>query len=147
MADTSLGLAENVLELVVAMAASEVQSIPATRWAQLGMPIMTCASVAVGVVATREIALYDRNIQCGAMLQADLQIGIVRECAIEHDQSGHTDPVRVRAISRELDKDGQILSMVSGAMPGKTTGASITYSVEGGLAMAVMIVTSEVSVW
>lgn len=147
MSATPLELARDVLELIGTTAAAEGVLIPATKWAQLGTPVMTCDSVAVGVLATREVALYDGKIQCGALLQSDVTCGIVRECSIEHDQTGHTVPSKAEAIAAQMDKDSEILSTVASLMGGKTTGASIQYNVEGGIALVSMIVTSEVVVW
>ena len=144
---TPLGLAGTVLQLVQSAAMDLGNALPETQWTQLGTPIMTCASVAVGVLNTREVALYDGKIQCGAQLHADVTVGIVRECSIEHDVTGHTDPARVGPIALQMDKDSETLSLAASGMPGQTTGASIQYSVEGGLAVVSMLVTSEVVVW
>lgn len=144
---TPLGLANTVMQLVQSAAMDQDNELPSTQWTQLGVPVMTCASVAVGILSTREIALYDGNIQCGSRLQADVTVGIVRECSAEHDQTGHTDPAKVAPIALQMDADSETLSLAASGMPGQTAGASFTYSVEGGLAIVSMLVSSEVVVW
>jgi len=147
MSTTPLELAKDVLELINGTAAAGGVDMPTTQWAQLGTPVMTCDSVAVGILATREVALYDGKIQCGALLQSDVTCGIVRECSIEHDNTGHTVPEKVEEIASQMEMDSVVLSTVAELMAGKTQGANISYSVEGGLALVNMVVTSEVVVW
>jgi len=147
MSVTPLELAKDVLELIGGTAAAGGVDLPVTQWAQLGTPVMTCDSVAVGILATREVALYDGRIQCGALLQSDVTCGIVRECSIEHDNTGHTVPEKVEDIASQMELDSGVLSTVADLMAGKTQGASLQYSVEGGLAVVSMVVTSEVVVW
>lgn len=144
---TPLGLARTVMQLVNSAAIDLGDELPEQQWVQLGVPVMTCSSVAVGIMASREVALYDGKIQCGSRLQADVTVGIVRECSIEHDQTGHTVPALAEAIALTMDSDSEVLSLAASGMPGQTSGASFTYSVEGGLAVVSMLVSSEVVIW
>lgn len=144
---TPLGLGQTVMQLVLSAAIDLNVSLPTERWTQLGVPVMTCSSVAVGIMSTREVALYDGNIQCGSRLQADVTVGIVRECSIEHDVSGHTIPALAEANAVLMSGDAEVLALAASLMPGKTSGQSTQFVVEGGLALVTMLVSSEVVVW
>ena len=120
---------------------------PATRWAQLGAPVVTCESMAVGVSSAREEKLFPLGKDCQILEVIDIVAVIARECVIESDNDGNTDPAKVEANSVKLDADVMALKAWVESLPRPADAiTNHTFQIEGGLGL-VITATSVYAGW
>ena len=140
---SALTFAEGILKEFVA----RYPAAPTPQWAQLGPPIMTCTSTAVGAIASSEEPLLSTgrvglaspggNARCGVIPNHTIMIVLAHECGVTFDQDGHTVPSKAVSVSRILDADGEALAayLLDLAQAGHVLGLpQTTYLNEGGLA-------------
>lgn len=109
---------------------------PSVSWAQLGIPVMTCESLALGVVTSRVEQLFPGGgMTCQEYEVLDLVVGIARDCSFEGDDDGNTDPAQVALVSEQQDADLTALKAWVESLPKPAdTLTNHTFSSEGGLA-------------
>ena len=80
---------------------------PTIRWSQLGSPMVTCESMAVGTSTVRdELVVTNANGKsCIAYELLDVVGLIARECSFEANDDGTTDVARVNENSEQMDTD------------------------------------------
>jgi hypothetical protein len=136
---TALTVANDVLKVL----AVQYPGAPEPQWAQLGSPILTCASTSVGVISSSELPLFPDNAKCGSIDNHTLMLVIARECGVTFDNEGQTVPAKVEAVSRMMEADAEALDGVLDTFTSgeRVIGApSISYLNEGGLAVTSMTV-------
>lgn len=121
---------------------------PSVSWCQLGSPVTTCESWAVGATGVRQdpLNLLGGN-ECQLLDIIDLIAFVARECNFEADENGFTDPAQVMAASEQQDGDTTALLAWAESLarpPGTTS--TIAYNSEGGLAIT-SLTTSAYSGW
>jgi hypothetical protein len=136
---TALAVADEVLKVLGVV----YPATPEPQWAQLGAPILTCQSTAVGVISSSELPLFPDNAKCGSIDNHTLMLVIARECGITFDQEGRTVPAKIEAVSRTMETDAEALDNVLDTLNGdeRIIGVpSISYLNEGGLAVTSMTI-------
>ena len=121
---------------------------PSINWCQLGSPLLTCESWAVGSTGIRTEAMFPfGGNECQMMTVIDLIAGVARECNFEADENGFTEPSQVMAASEQQDADVTALLAWSEALPRPPLSTvSAQFSSEGGLAITTLT-TSAYSGW
>jgi hypothetical protein len=136
---SALAVADEVLKVLVA----QYPATPEPQWAQLGGPILTCTSTAVGAISSSELPLFPDNAKCGSIDNHTLMLVIARECGITFDQEGRTVPSKIEAVSRTMETDAEAFDGVLDTLTGaeRVIGVpSISYLNEGGLAITSMTI-------
>jgi hypothetical protein len=121
---------------------------PAVHWCQLGSPVVTCESYAVGTSGVREEPLFPATgKECQMTTIIDLVAAIARECSFEGNEDGTTNPDQVEAVSAEQDADlAALLAWAEGLPRPPLSVSTVQFISEGGLAIT-MLTTSAYAGW
>lgn len=147
-ATTPLGVADELLADLVA----SMTDPPALQWAQLGMPVVTCEALALGVTNSNARELFPGSGQrCGVIQTVTVTVVLGRECVIEYADDGTTDPTRARSAWEQMDQDSEELwewaiglDPIPDGLAATTVGIATAWSAEGGLGYIVMTFTTTV---
>ena len=111
------------------------KGLPARRWCQYGIPVVTCEELAMGVLNLREEDVVPGAPQCGTLQLADLMVVVGRECGDESTNEGSTDIPAAEQNAVYMDADTTVLrDWLDQIEVSPTSPVSFGYAVEGGIA-------------
>ena len=114
---------------------------PDMAWSQMGSPVVTCESLAVGVTGLSDRELVPGVQSCGFVTVVSLIIVLGRMCVVENSSTGETEPEPARPGWEAMDEDGTALRTWSTNFPpidGGLTDTNVTWLVEGGLGYSIL---------
>ncbi len=149
---TPFSKGKELLADVVSYAETAHVVLPKTQYAQIGNNTIACAGVYVTALGTDRQTLenstavnFGSELQlqvCGVVQLATYNIVIARDCANIANQDGTDDPVRVAALSDELDLDGELLwNFAEQYEAWNTKTYSMRWEIEGNLAYTSLSMT------
>jgi hypothetical protein len=139
---------EDVCALKDLLAGFLLADPPPLNWCQLGSPVTTCESWAVGTTSVHQdpLNLLGGN-ECQMLTTLDLIAIVARECNFEADENGFTDPAQVVAASVQQDADTTaLLAWAESLARPAATSSVVSYNSEGGLAITTLT-TSAYAGW
>ena len=143
---TPIGKARELLAQIETAAVAARITLPKTRYAQLGEPVVTCAALIV-TLARLDPAGPEYNVQSGCLTS---QIGtftltIARDCAVTYDEEGIDDPALVDEVSQIMSDDGDFLwNFAAGLSLYLQKDWAMSWSLPGGLAISTLSLTAGV---
>lgn len=126
--------AQDVLNTVV----EQLISAPTVQFAQLGPPVVDCASVISAATGLDESPLP--GCACGSIT---IITTVARDCAFVSNDDGSNNPAAIAAVSAQIDGDSIALRRV-GEMYVESEW-SIGWSLDGGLAITSLSITMPLS--
>lgn len=136
--------ADKILESLICLAGDSGVEMPSVRYAVLGEPVVSCASV---IVTLTSINTPPEVPACNAPQVGTFSVIISRDCANISAPNGDTIPEEAVKVADTQSTDGQLLWDLVVDMHGAMyppSAWSIGFVVTGGLAITSMMMTANI---